>query len=343
MITIDGSQGEGGGQIVRSSLALSLITGIPIRIENVRAGRKNPGLLRQHLTAFQAATQISNAQTHGAELGSKVVQFEPGTITPGRYRFSVGSAGSTTLVFQTVLPALMLVDGISHIEVEGGTHNPHAPPFDYLARVYFPLLRKLGANVEAGNCHPGFYPAGGGCFGAKVVGCPSLNRLELLDRGVLLHRRVRALVANLPIDIAERECRLIERRTNWDAKNFSREEIEGSVGAGNVVMIELEFEHLTELFIAFGKTGKRAERVANEVLRSALDYIDQDVPVGTYLADQLLLPMGLAAAQGQSCVFRTGPLSQHARTQIDVLMRFLKIKIVVQADAGAFLVRLRPP
>ena len=236
MITIDGSQGEGGGQIVRSSLALSLITGIPIRIENVRAGRKNPGLLRQHLTAFQAATQISNAQTHGAELGSKAVQFEPGTITPGRYRFSVGSAGSTTLVFQTVLPALMLVDGISHIEVEGGTHNPHAPPFDYLARVYFPLLRKLGANVEAGNCHPGFYPAGGGCFGAKVVGCPSLNRLELLDRGVLLHRRVRALVANLPIDIAERECRLIERRTNWDAKNFSREEIEGSVGAGNVVM-----------------------------------------------------------------------------------------------------------
>lgn len=341
MITIDGSHGEGGGQIVRSSLALSLMTGIPVTIENVRAGRKKPGLLRQHLTAVNAAAEIGSAKTEGAAIGSKRFVFEPGEVRAGEYRFSVGSAGSTTLVFQTVLPALMLADGASTVDVRGGTHNPFAPPFDFLSKVYLPLLRKLGPVVEPGECQAGFYPAGGGSFKARITGRRKLKSLELLQRGKLVRSTVRAIVANLPRHIAERECKLIARKTDWDAKCFICEEVKGSPGSGNVVMIELEFEHVTELFIAFGERGKKAERVANEVLRAARAYLEMDVPVGSYLADQLLLPMGIAAREGQPCAYRTGPLTQHTRTHIDVLQRFLDIDIQVEEDRDARTVRLR--
>ncbi|MEO8494294.1 MAG: RNA 3'-terminal phosphate cyclase [Planctomycetota bacterium] len=341
MITIDGSQGEGGGQIVRSSLALSLVTGRPVTIEKVRAGRKKPGLLRQHSTAVRAAAEISDARTEGAEIGSKRFVFEPGEVKVGEYRFSVGSAGSTTLVFQTVLPALIFAAGTSSIEIEGGTHNPFAPPFDYLAKVYLPLLRKLGPIVEPGDCRPGFYPAGGGSFRMRIAGCQQLKSLELLERGKLVRRAVRALVANLPRHIAERECKLIARKTDWEAKCFRCEEVKGSPGPGNVVMIELEFEHVTELFIAFGEVGKKAERVANEVLQSARKYLAAGVPVGPYLADQLLLPMGIAAHHGQPCAYRTGPLTQHAITHIDILHRFLDIEIDVEEAGDERTVRLR--
>lgn len=342
MITIDGSQGEGGGQIIRSSLALSVVTGQAFTIDNVRAGRKKPGLLRQHLTGVQAATQIGNAVCDGAELGSQRLTFEPGQVNAGSYRFSVGSAGSTTLVLQTILPALMLVDGASQIEISGGTHNPFAPPFDYLTKVYLPLLKKLGPSVEASLTRPGFYPAGGGSFFAKVSGCEQLRSLELLERGKLVRRSVRAIVANLPAHIAERECKTIARKTNWDGKYFSSELANDSLGPGNVVMIELEFEHVTELFIAFGEQGKKAERVANEALRATQRYLDTEVPVGPYLADQLLLPMGIAASQGVASSFRTGALTQHSETHITILKQFLAITIDVKAHGADRIVRLSP-
>jgi RNA 3'-terminal phosphate cyclase (ATP) len=340
MITIDGSQGEGGGQIVRSSLALSLVTGRPFTIENVRLGRKKPGLLRQHLTAVRAAKEISDATAEGAELGSKRFVFEPGKVKAGEYRFSVGSAGSTTLVFQTVLPALMLAEGTSNIEVLGGTHNPFAPPFDFLTKVYLPVLRKLGPIVEPGECRPGFYPAGGGSFRIRVVGCQNLTSLKLSGRGKLVRREVRAMVASLPKHIGERECKLIARKTDWDAKCFICEEVRGSSGPGNLVMIELEFEHVVELFVAFGEVGKKAERVANEVLQEARKYLATDVPVGPYLADQLLLPMGIAAHQGHPCAYRTTPLTPHAKTHIDVLHRFLNIEIHVEEQGDSRTIRL---
>ena len=340
MIKIDGSQGEGGGQIVRSSLALSLVTGKSFTIENIRAVRKRPGLLRQHLTALRAATEISDASTEGAELGSKRFVFEPGEVKAGEYRFSVGSAGSTTLVFQTVLPALMLAEGTSKIEVLGGTHNPFAPPFDFLAKVYLPLLRKLGPIVEPGECRPGFYPAGGGSFRVRVLGCQKLTSLKLSERGKLVRREVRAMVASLPKHIGERECKLIARQTDWDAQCFICEEVKGSPGPGNLVMIELEFEHVTELFVAFGEAGKKAERVANEVLREARKYLANDVPAGPYLADQLLLPMGIAAHQGHPCAYRTAPLTQHAKTHIDVLRRFLDIEIDVGGQGDSRTIQL---
>ncbi|MBC8352774.1 MAG: RNA 3'-terminal phosphate cyclase [Planctomycetes bacterium] len=340
MITIDGSQGEGGGQIVRSSLALSLVTGKPVTIENIRAGRKKPGLLRQHLTATQFAAQISDATIEGVELGSNRFVFKPGVVQAGEYRFSVGSAGSTTLVFQTVLPALMLAEGNSTVEIHGGTHNPFAPPFDFLTNVYLPLLKELGPTVIPGECQPGFYPAGGGSFRMNISPCQQLHPFELLERGKLVRREVRAVVAKLPKHIAERECKLIARKTDWDAKCFVCEEVTGSSGPGNVVMIELEFEHVTELFVAFGEIGKKAERVANAVIQAAREYIATDAPVGAYLADQLVLPMGIAAHQGHACAFRTSPLTQHTKTHIDVLQRFLEIEIVIEETGDVRTVRL---
>src|SRR5712675_2047994 len=164
MITIDGSEGEGGGQILRTSLALSLVTGQPFRMERIRAKRQKPGLLRQHLTAVEAAKTVGRAEATGGALNSQTLEFNPGPVTPGNYRFAVGTAGSATLVFQTVLPALLTASGHSTLTLEGGTHNPLAPPFDFLARSFTPLIHGMGPTVELELRTPGFFPAGGGCF-----------------------------------------------------------------------------------------------------------------------------------------------------------------------------------
>src|SRR5688572_17114432 len=162
MLIIDGSFGEGGGQILRTSLALSLITGRPFRIEKIRANREKPGLMRQHLTAVKAAGKIGQAEVEGAFIGAKELTFAPGEVVPGDYSFAVGTAGSATLVLQTVLPALITASKPSTLRLEGGTHNPYAPPFDFLARVFLPIVNRMGPNIEATLLRPGFYPAGGG-------------------------------------------------------------------------------------------------------------------------------------------------------------------------------------
>jgi RNA 3'-terminal phosphate cyclase (ATP) len=334
-ITIDGSLGEGGGQIVRSSLALSLVTGRPITLERIRAGRKKPGLRRQHLTAVQAARRISGAHAAGAEIGSAQLVFHPGRVTPGEYTFRIGSAGSTTLVLQTVLPALMIADGPSTVILEGGTHNPLAPPYDFLAHAYLPLLRRMGVRVESSLQRPGFYPAGGGRFSVSILPCRQLDRLELLERGEIQQRSVRAIVANLPHHIAQRECETIAQRTNWKKSCFAVEEAPAAPGPGNVVMIQLKCEHVNELFAGFGQRGVRAETVATRVLKETRRYIDADVPVGQYLADQLMLPLGIGAHQGGGGgAFRTLPLSLHSTTHLDILQKFLNVRVERNRDTS---------
>ena len=344
MIEIDGSLGEGGGQIVRSSLALSLVTGQPVTIDRIRAHRKKPGLGRQHLTAVQAAREVSGADLEGAAIGSTRLTFSPGPVRAGAYVFRIGTAGSTTLVLQTILPALMVAEGISTVTLEGGTHNPLAPCYDFLAHAYLPLLRRIGVPVQASLKRPGFYPAGGGEFTVSIHPCQQLKRLELLERGPIVARRVRAVVANLPRHIAERECQAIAKKTGWEPSCFAVQEISESAGPGNVVTIQLQFEHVDELFTGFGQRGVRAEVIATRTLKEARQYIHADVPVGEHLADQILLPLGIGAHQvGGGGVFRTMPLSQHATTHIEVLKRFLDIRIDVQGDAaGSSTVQIEP-
>jgi RNA 3'-terminal phosphate cyclase (ATP) len=321
MITIDGSQGEGGGQILRTSLTLSMITGTPFRIEKIRAGRRKPGLLRQHLTCVTAATAISGATTTGAELGSTALTFTPGPIKGGTYDFAIGSAGATTLVFQTILPALLRATEPSRVTLSGGTHNPFAPTFDYLQRAFLPLLAKMGAEVETKLHKPGFYPAGGGKWHAVIQPCAKLQPLALEDAGDLITRRIIADVSNLPYDVAERECALAAHLLGWSADTAQARTVRAD-GNGNVLTIELGYANVTELFVGFGERNVSAEQVATQTVGSLRDYQMTHAPVGPHLCDQLLLPLALAGSGS----FVTGAPTEHTRTNIVVIGQFLNVR-----------------
>ncbi len=330
MIEIDGSQGEGGGQIVRSSLALSLLTGKAFRIFNLRAGRKQPGLKRQHLTAVNAAREVGDASVTGAELNSKEIVFEPGETKPGNYHFEISTAGSITLVLQTVLPALMLAAAPSQIKLSGGTHNMMAPPFDFLERCFVPLLNRMGPTVELNLNSYGFYPAGGGEFDATItpVDRMQLRGLTIVDRGKLLQRRVRGIVSALPANIAERETARVVRKLNWDRTLVEHIEAPNPKGPGNILFAELEFENVTTMFSGFGQVGTRAEKVADGVVRNVKKYQKTKAPIGPHLADQLMLPMAIAANfSGVTSKFKTANPTQHTRTHADIIRTFLDVEV----------------
>ncbi len=322
MITIDGSYGEGGGQILRTSLALSLVTRKPFSIHNIRAGRKKPGLMRQHLTAVNAAAEIGKAAIKGNSIGSQAFTFNPETIKSGNFHFAIGSAGSCTLVFQTVLPALMISGGPSEIILEGGTHNPFAPPYDFLEKAFLPVIYRMGPRVEAVLEKPGFYPAGGGRF--KVSISPAdLNKVDLSERGNIINKIAVAAIANLSVNIANRELKVVREKLEWNRELLKVVEVENSQGPGNILTVEIESENITEVFTGFGERGVSAEKVANRTVKSVREYLVHDVPVGRYLADQLLIPMAMAGG-GK---FRTLSPSKHARTNIEIIKKFLDVEI----------------
>ncbi|MCP3165683.1 RNA 3'-terminal phosphate cyclase [Myxococcus qinghaiensis] len=325
MLRIDGSRGEGGGQVLRTSLALSLVTGTPFTMTNIRAGRAKPGLLRQHLTGVKAAEAVGAAEVSGAELGSKELTFRPRALTAGNYHFAVGTAGSATLVLQTVLPALLAASEPSTLMLEGGTHNPAAPPFDFLTRAYLPILRKLGPDVAATLERPGFFPAGGGKFRVDVRPGP-MKPLSLLERGRVLRRDAKAVVAMIPFDVAKREMETAGALLKWRPDELRVEELKRTTGPGNVLVAEVESEHVTEVFTGFGERGKRAEVVAEEVASEVKRYLDAEVPVGEHLCDQLLLLFALARG-GE---FRTLPLDGHSVTQLETMAHFLDVKVDVR-------------
>lgn len=322
-ITIDGSMGEGGGQVLRTSVALSMTTGKPFRIVHIRAGRKKGGLLRQHLTALKAAAEVCGAGLRGADIGSMEVTFEPGEIVAGDYHFAVGTAGSTTLVLQTILPALMTASTPSQIVFEGGTHNPFAPPFDFIERSFLPIIKKLGPEVTCRLERPGFYPAGGGRFTVAINPSPRLQQINLFERGEIRRYECRALVAQLPRSIGEREIKVVCEGLGWDAETARVVSCRQSLGPGNVLVVELESKNVTEVFTGFGTRGTRAEDVAKGTVKEVRRYLEAGVPVGKYLADQLLLPMSLAGGGS----FRTLAPTLHTTTNIEVIERFMDIEI----------------
>jgi len=325
MITINGSYGEGGGQILRTALALSLVTGKGFQMTNIRSGRKKPGLMRQHLTCVQAAVKIGCAKVKGDAIGSECLCFEPTDIRSGNYRFSVGTAGSTTLVLQSVLPALMIADRPSELILEGGTHNPYAPPFDFLEKAFLPILRKMGIGVHATLDQPGFYPAGGGKFRVEIKPTETMSQIDLLERGTICTRFAKAVVAEIPLAIAKEELDVVCRRLNWDPLCTEAEEVQDSRGPGNVLTVQVTSEHVTEVFTGFGQKGVPAKQVAKEAVGQARRYMAADVPVGRYLADQIMIPMAMAGG-GR---FRTLPLSRHATTNIDIIKQFLALDVTV--------------
>lgn len=332
MLTIDGSDGEGGGQILRTSLSLAMVTGMPFRIDRIRAGRKKPGLLRQHLTCVRAAEQISNARVTGAELGSKSLVFEPQEIRGGVFELAIGSAGSTTLVFQTVWPALIRAAEKSRVVLSGGTHNPSAPTFDYLAEVYLPLLRRMGLSIEAKLMRPGFYPAGGGRWQATVHPAGELMALFVEERGEIEDRQVRADVAGLPFDVATREIATATRLLSWPETAGTARTVDAD-GHGNVVSVTCRSAHVADMFVGFGTRDRSAETVAEGVVDEVRSYLIAGVPVGPHLADQLLVPMALCGAGA----FVTQRPTAHTLSNIAVIEKFLPVEFTVEdLDADRF-------
>ncbi len=323
LVSLDGSHGEGGGQILRTALSLSMRTGRPFALHQIRQNRDKPGLRPQHLAAVQAAAQLSAAEVAGAEVGSRELTFRPQLhgedIPSGVYRFDIGTAGSAPLVLQTVLPALLAAAGPTTVTILGGTYNPKAPPFDFIARVFVPLLGRLGAAVRVHMDRPGFYPAGGGQLLAEVSPCPRVGRLELGERGAVLSRQATAIAARLPEHVAARELTALRQHLGWPPNCFATRVITRSQSPGNALLIEIQSEHITELVSCVGERGIAAEEVARRAAAEASAYLAADVPVGEHLADQLLLPLAL----GHGGTYRTVEPSLHTRTQADVIGQFL--------------------
>lgn len=337
MIVIDGSAGEGGGQVLRSALALSILTRTAFRMERIRAGREKPGLRPQHLTAVEASRSVSNADVTGAEIGSRELTFRPRTVQGGEHRFSVGTSGSAMLVLETLLPALLRARERSRVTIEGGTHNPMAPPYEFFAESFLPVVRRMGAKVDLALERPGFHPAGGGRIVATVE--PSeLGPLELEERGDVTFRRALAQSAGLPPAVADRELRVAKDRLGLSKDSLARQDWDESFGPGNVFSIHLGFEHVTAVFTGFGERGIRAEEVAEQAIGPSLRFVETKAAADEHLADQLLLPMAI----GRGGVFTTTEPTSHTTTQIETLKTFLGGEVELDtADEKTWTVTMR--
>jgi RNA 3'-terminal phosphate cyclase (ATP) len=326
MIEIDGSEGEGGGQILRSALSLSMCTDQAFRLKNIRAKREKPGLMRQHLTALQAAAAVCDAKVTGAEVGSGEVTFRPGRIKAGDYQFAIGTAGSCTLALQTVLPALLTASSPSTIRITGGTHNKACPPVDFLQRTYLPLVERMGPKVQLELVRHGFYPRGGGEILARVTPAPRLSPISVSERGVRKGGYAEAYISGIPLHVATRELEIVAKMLNWTEDNLHVRGLAGEFGPGNALTITVEHEHITEVFTGFGEKGVSAESVAKRAVDAARNYLASEAPVGRHLADQILLPMALAGG-GE---FITMPVTQHFESHVEIIGKFLERKIVTE-------------
>lgn len=331
MIHIDGSRGEGGGQILRTTLSLAMCLAQPVHIHNIRAGRKRPGLMRQHLAALRAAAEVCGAEVTGDNIGATDIRFAPQAIASGSYRVAIGSAGSTTLALQTILPALLQADGESQVELEGGTHNGMAPSFDFLQHSFVPLLRRMGADVALELQQHGFYPNGGGSFRARIRPVTTWQALRLIDAPTGGATSAHITCAHLSRSVAERERRYLMRKGGIAEKDVHVYDVR-SPGPGNVISVRHAHDGYSNLFEAFGARGVKAERVAGRALRDYRQFIADGVPVDAHLADQLLLPMALGAGGS----FTTGELSEHTRTNVAVISELCEqaIEVLPTADTG---------
>lgn len=319
MLAIDGTTGEGGGQILRTSLALSAITGTPFQMHDVRAKRSRPGLLRQHLTGVLAAAEVCGADVTGAHLGSRELRFEPGARRSGAFEFAVGTAGSANLVLQTILPILLHAPGPSTVVVRGGTHNDGSPPWHFLSEAFLPLLRRMGADVTTTLDRWGFYPAGGGAVTVDVRPGP-LRPVAIGERGEVELHAWAAVAGGVRVDVAKRELAVLGDRLGIPADRRRWVHAE-SPGPGNVTWVEAVSDRVTEVFTGFGARGVLAETVAGALADEVAAWLESGAPVGEHLADQLLLPLALAGGGS----FLTVEPTLHTTTNMEVIRMFLPV------------------
>lgn len=337
IVKIDGSYGEGGGQIFRTSLALSAILKRPLEIFNIRVGRREPGLKPQHLMSANATAAVTGGRLEGAALNSQALNFFPGYIVSGRYNFDVASikasAGATGLIFQTIVPVLSFADGSSDISITGGTHVAWSPPSDYLREVFIPVVSKTGLDINITVLKYGFYPIGGGKVDIKVKPCSKpLNPIRFFERGNIKRVSIMSAVANLPLSIAERQRdRAVKTLQLANCKVQSEIKEVPSSGKGTFLFILAEFENINAGFIGLGAIGKRAETVADEAVDEFMQYWRGDGALDPHLADQIVLYMALA--KGNSS-FTTTRITNHLLTNIWVIEKFLPVKFEVKGNIG---------
>jgi len=317
---------SGGGQLLRSSLSLSLVTGRPFRMTNIRGKRPKPGLMRQHLTCVKAAAEVCEASVDGAELGSVELVFHPGKGMGGDYSFAISSGGSTTLVLQTLLPALLHAEASSTLRIEGGTHNPMAPPFEFVEQCYLPILWSMGVDANVKLERPGFMQAGGGVITAEIRPIKKWKKLKLIERGDVMETFGRVLHAHLHRDIAEREIATASHLLGWAADHMELRYVNESTGPGNAILLGAKFANVCEISSGIAQMGKSSEAVATGAAKGLRSYLASSAPVGVHLADQLLLPMALAGGG----VFHTLAISDHTRTNMALIEQFLPVKFAVE-------------
>ncbi len=345
-LTLDGSTGEGGGQILRTGLALSMVTGRPLHITRIRAGRPKPGLMRQHLACVQAAVAVCGGQANGAELNSQALQFTPGTVRGGDYRFQIATAGSCLLVLQTVLPALMLADGESRVQLLGGTHNPMAPPFDFLERAFAPLVRRLGVGLELELQRRGFYPAGGGELVAHITPTTQpLAPVDVLERGPLQNAWGEALAPGLARSIVSRELETLGQRMGWtfEAGQLRQPPTRQNEGPGNALIATLEHAHITEVFCQLGERSLSAEQVAKRLANEVRTYQHSSGALGPHLADQWMLPLALAVwRSGQAARYTCTEVTAHTETNAQTIALGLPVQVQFTPMERAMCVEVLP-
>jgi RNA 3'-terminal phosphate cyclase (ATP) len=338
MLEIDGSQGEGGGQVLRSSLTLSILMRQAVHIKNLRLGRSKPGLQPQHLKAVDAAGAISRAEVEGASLGSTRLSFSPGEVRTGRYVWDIGTAGSTSLVLQTIFLPLSLAGSASSVIITGGTHVPAAPCYHYLDMLWLPFMLRLGCNARLSLEECGFYPQGGGRINATIRPARSLKPILLEERRELTHITGISAVANLDARIAERQKRWASGRLYSQFPNL-RIKIDQlkSRFKGTILLLYAEFASASDEFpaaaccCALGALGKPAERVADEAVDALLAFLASDGAVDPHLADQLLVPLAFAHAESR---FRTSRVTRHLQTNAEVINRFQAARVTIDGSPG---------
>lgn len=348
-LTLDGSTGEGGGQILRTGLALSMVTGRPLHITRIRAGRPKPGLMRQHLACVQAAVAVCGGQTEGAELNSQTLVFTPGVVRAGDYRFQIATAGSCLLVLQTVLPALMLADAPSQVELMGGTHNPMAPPFDFLERAFAPLVRRLGVGLELELKRRGFFPAGGGELVARITPTASTQQplvpVDVLTRGPLQSAWGEALTPGISRGVAVRELQTLGQRMGWteEAGQLRHPPTRQNEGPGNALIATLEHAHITEVFCQLGERSLSAEQVAKRLVDEVRAYQRSAGALGPHLADQWMLPLALGVwRSGQAASYTCSEVTQHTATNAQTIALGLPVRVQITPVERAMRVDITP-
>jgi len=331
-IQIDGRHGEGGGQIFRTALTLSSICHIPLYIHHIRGNRKKPGLRPQHLIALHSLATITKAKVQGATIDSHELIFEPGKIHEGNYSFHIGTAGSTGLVLQALIPVLLVGKNSSQIRITGGTHVPWSPSFHYLKTVFLPALKTMGANVTIEIDKWGWYPKGGGTIRAVIKNTKDLTPIHLFNRGTLRYLHILSAVSNLPLSIAERQQdQSVKRLEHLGLNPTTSIENAPSSGQGTVLFLHAQCEGGGGGFTALGKKGKRAEEIANEACNECIKFLHSRGVIDIHLADQLVLYMALA--EGRSILIPER-ITEHLLTNIWVIEQFLPVTFDIEKETG---------